>query len=65
MAEVVLGKSKVREKHQVTIIKAVLPFLKVKQGDVIEYMLIDGKIVIRKSENSCNKTEKKEVKNHV
>ena len=57
MGEIVLGKSKVREKHQVTLVKAVLPFLNVKQGDSIEYVLIDGKIVIRKSENSCNKTE--------
>lgn len=48
MGEIVLGKSKVREKHQVTLVKAVLPFLNVKQGDVVEYVLCDGKIVIRK-----------------
>ena len=50
MNETVLGRSKVREKHQVTIVKAVLPFLKVKQGDVVEYVLYDSKIVIRKVE---------------
>jgi AbrB family looped-hinge helix DNA binding protein len=48
MKERVLGQTTVSSQNQITLVKEVLPFLEVKAGDEIEFVLNNEEIIIRK-----------------
>ncbi len=48
MKDRVLGSTTVSSQNQITLVKEVLPFLEVKAGDELEFVLRDDEILLRK-----------------
>lgn len=46
--ETVLGRAKVSPSFQLQVIKEARPHLDVKEGDYVEFVLVDGNVVVRK-----------------
>lgn len=54
MTRTVLGKATVTVNHNVVLIREVLPYLKVKPGDKVEYVLVDGAVTLARAKGEVN-----------